>query len=660
MSTPLRVLVIEDSLRDFDLILRELKQAGYSPSAQRIETPEQMKQALEREEWDIVLSDHSLPRFNASASLQLLQAAGRDVPFIIVSGEIGEERAVDLMKAGATDYVSKHNLGRLIPVVERELRELAGRQERKRVERELAVLSAERERMLKQRSALLDINNAVIAKLDRTALFRAIFQAVRNTLQCDSLLLALKRPEGFGLQAVALTEGALESDVARIVETDAGPSDWVLENRRVLVRTDLMQGVEFSCENAMINSGVRSYVSAPLETKSDPFGVMTLTFSEPGALTADDTLFFTQVCRQVSLVIDNMLAYERVDRQKARLEKENAYLAEEIKSEHNFEEMVGNSPPFLALVSRIQRIAPTDATVLISGETGTGKELVARALHSRSGRRDKPLVKINCAAISAGLVESELFGHMKGAFTGALDRRVGRFEFADGGTLFLDEVGELPLDTQVKLLRVLQEHEFEPVGSNRSIQVDVRVIAATNRRLEDAVREGRFRSDLYFRLNVVPIELPPLRERRSDIPALVSHIVSQYNRQFGRQIDSVADETMERLTGYDWPGNIRELENVLARAIVLSSGSVLRLGNEFLPASLAPATGEHATAIDEDPISEVSLEDVERQHIIAVLDRTHWVIEGPRGAAGILGLHPNTLRGRMRRLNIQRRPQPQP
>ena len=225
--------------------------------------------------------------------------------------------------------------------------------------------------------------------------------------------------------------------------------------------------------------------------------------------------------------MDNMLSYEQIAELKSRLERENAYLIEEIKSEHNFEEMVGTSPAFQSLIDKVRRVAPTDATVLITGESGTGKELVARAIHSRSTRGMKPLVKVNCAAISAGLVESELFGHVKGAFTGALDRRVGRFEFAQGGTLFLDEVGELPLETQAKLLRVLQEHEFEPVGSNRTVQVDVRIIAATNRQLEQAVREGRFRADLYFRLNVVPIELPPLRERRSDIPDLVSFILAQ-------------------------------------------------------------------------------------------------------------------------------------
>ncbi|HXJ39952.1 MAG TPA: sigma 54-interacting transcriptional regulator, partial [Bryobacteraceae bacterium] len=378
--------------------------------------------------------------------------------------------------------------------------------------------------------------------------------------------------------------------------------------------------------------------------------VLTWTSASSDLPTEQEMDFFAQVSRQVSLVVENMLAYEQIAILKARLENENAYLIEEIKSEHNFDEMVGQSPAFRALTDTILRVAPTDATVLITGESGTGKELAARAVHSHSQRRHKPLVKVNCAAISPGLVESELFGHVRGAFTGALDRRVGRFEFAQGGTLFLDEVGELPLEIQAKLLRVLQEHEFEPVGSNRTIQSDVRVIAATNRRLEEAVAEGRFRADLYFRLNVFPVALPALRERRSDVPELVSFILVNYNRQFGRAIESVSDETMQRLTEYSWPGNIRELQNLLARAVVLSDGPVLRIGPEFFP--VAPA-GTTPLTLSTTGTAQ-SLSERERQHILKVLQDARWVIEGPQGAATILALHPNTLRSRMKKLNISR------
>ncbi len=334
---------------------------------------------------------------------------------------------------------------------------------------------------------------------------------------------------------------------------------------------------------------------------------------------------------------------QRVDeltKLRARLEQDNAYLKEEIRADHPSDEMVGVSRAFRELVNRIQLVASTSATVLIQGETGTGKELVVRAIHNLSDRRERPLVKVNCAAISAGLIESELFGHVKGAFTGASERRVGRFEFANGGTLFLDEVTELPLESQSKLLRVLQEQEFEPLGSNKTIKVDVRLLAATNRNLADAVREGRFRMDLYYRLLVVPVEVPPLRERREDIPELAAHFVRRYARQFGRPIEGIAPAMMQQLMAYDWPGNIRELENVLARAVALSEGSVLN----------APLAG---VSVETAPRS---LDEAERRHIENTLASTRWVLEGPQGAAAILGLNPSTLRSRMKRLGIQRPP----
>jgi formate hydrogenlyase transcriptional activator len=307
-------------------------------------------------------------------------------------------------------------------------------------------------------------------------------------------------------------------------------------------------------------------------------------------------------------------------------------------------------------------VASTSATVLITGESGTGKELVARAIHNLGGRKDRPLVKVNCAAISAGLVESELFGHVKGAFTGATDRRIGRFEFAHGGTLFLDEVTELPLDTQAKLLRVLQEQEFEPVGSNRTVKVDVRLLAATNRSLSEAVREGRFRMDLYYRLMVVPVEVPPLRERREDIPALAAHFIHRHSRQFGRRVERISESMMRQFMVYDWQGNIRELENVLARSVVLSSGGKLGgvLDVPFLPAAPMPEA-----PVSEPPALSISLptsmnmapmtmEAAERRHIEDALTAARWVLEGPRGAAVKLGLNPSTLRSRMKRLGIQR------
>lgn len=349
-----------------------------------------------------------------------------------------------------------------------------------------------------------------------------------------------------------------------------------------------------------------------------------------------------------------------MEQEKARLAEQNLYLQEEIKSVHNFDEIVGRSPLLLESLEKVVRVAKTDASVLITGETGTGKELFARAIHSASPRHDKPLIKVNCAALPSGLVESELFGHEKGAFSGALNRRIGRFELADGGTIFLDEIGEVPMDVQVKLLRVLQEREFERVGGTQSIKVDVRVISATNRDLLKAIREGKFREDLYYRLNVFPIHLPPLRDRQDDVPLLVQFLIAKFAARVGFQIESIGKTTMERLIHYRWPGNIRELENVLERAVILSNGPVLEIDAEvFGNVAVSPTTDSGTIGLANQPgpptsVPLESLETNERRHILAALQRTGWVIDGPRGAAKILDLHPNTLRSRMKKLGISR------
>jgi PAS domain S-box-containing protein len=341
------------------------------------------------------------------------------------------------------------------------------------------------------------------------------------------------------------------------------------------------------------------------------------------------------------------------EQEKARLEQQNLYLREEIKQVHNFEEIVGQSPALLEVLAGVQRVAPTDASVLIQGETGSGKELIARAIHNASKRRDRPLIKLNCAALPLSLVESELFGHERGAFTGATQRRIGRFELAHGGTIFLDEIGEMPLETQAKLLRVLQERELERLGANQSVKVDVRVIAATNRDLKRAVREGTFREDLFYRLNVFPVGLPALRERREDIPLLIQYLLARACNRVGKRIEGVTRATMDRLVAYPWPGNVRELENLLERAVILATGPILSIDLAPTPSEAEPGKPTDGEAAAQAPV--VTLEQLERQHVEAVLKRTNWVIDGERGAAKILGLHPNTLRSRLKKMGLERR-----
>jgi formate hydrogenlyase transcriptional activator len=351
------------------------------------------------------------------------------------------------------------------------------------------------------------------------------------------------------------------------------------------------------------------------------------------------------VGRQVAMAVANALAFGEVAELTEKLAEERLYLEGEIRAEHLFGEIVGESPLLRDVLRQVETVAPTDATVLILGETGTGKELIARAIHDRSPRRERTLVKVNCAAIPWALLESELFGHERGAFTGAIAQKIGRFEVAQGGTLFLDEVGEIPLQLQPKLLRVLQEQELERVGSARTIKLDVRVVAATNRDLARMVDEERFREDLYYRLNVFPIHLPPLRQRPEDIPALVRFFVRRLARPMNREVEVISNETLEALRRYAWPGNVRELANLIERAMILSKGRTLEVPLAELRAHRPPGDRKDAPR---------TLEDVERMHILRVLEQTNWKLGGPRGAAAHLGMKRTTLQSLMRRLGIIR------
>ena len=335
-----------------------------------------------------------------------------------------------------------------------------------------------------------------------------------------------------------------------------------------------------------------------------------------------------------------------LEQEQARLQAQNQYLREEINATSNFEDIVGRSPAIQTLLNSVSRVAATDASVLIQGESGTGKELIARAIHANSKRKDNPLIKVNCAALPASLVESELFGHEKGAFTGAIAKRIGRFELADKGTIFLDEIGEVPLDVQVKLLRVLQEREFERVGGQAPIKVDVRVIAATNRNLLQEVAEKNFREDLYYRLNVFPLTTPPLRDRLDDLPLLVNFLLEKYATKIGKKIAGISEQSLSKLRAYRWPGNIRELENIIERAVILADGPMLEIDADQL------SFGHHVSTVTDKNATDTSFEAMSRQHIVSVLEQTRWVIEGANGAAKHLNMQPSTLRYRMKKLGI--------
>jgi formate hydrogenlyase transcriptional activator len=387
-----------------------------------------------------------------------------------------------------------------------------------------------------------------------------------------------------------------------------------------------------------MKSGVWIPLHVPL---TGTIGTLSLLSCERGAFREEDLDLLSPISSEVAVALENAMAYYALEQQKDKLDQEKTYLQDEIRSEFNFEEIVGKSAALQAVLRQAETVAPTDSTVLILGETGTGKELLARAIHNLSPRRERTFVRVNCASIPSGLLESELFGHEKGAFTGAIARRIGRVELANEGTLFLDEVGEIPLDVQSKLLRVLQEKEFERLGSPHTISSDARIVAATNRDLKKMVASGEFRRDLYYRLNVFPLLIPPLRERPEDIPLLVQYFLAKYSKRMKKNIESVPPESMRDLATYSWPGNIRELEHLIERAVILSPGPALRLP----PFEAEPAAAENSAA----------LEDVERQHILHVLRRAGGKIAGPGGAAEQLGLNRTTLNSRLRKLGISRK-----
>jgi formate hydrogenlyase transcriptional activator len=504
-------------------------------------------------------------------------------------------------------------------------------------------LARERDRL----SLVLEINNAVASHLELRALLKAISACLGRVIPHDFASFCLYDPEIHQLRAHALdfpgNQDFVESGDPIPLE---GTPEGLAFTTQQTVHVRRLNLTEFPAEimKRAEAEGLKSGCAVPLLLHGRALGTLSVVSMQEDAFTDDDATLFSRIGAQVALAAENAMAYQEISSLRDKLAKEKLYLEEEIQTAYNFEEIVGDSRALKLVLKEIQTVAATDSTVLILGETGSGKELVARALHNHSNRRERTFVKINCAAIPTGLLESELFGHERGAFTGAIATKIGRFELADRGTIFLDEVGEIPLELQVKLLRVLQEQEFERLGNTKTIRVNVRIIAATNRDLDRMVEEQRFRSDLYYRLKVFPVTVPPLRDRIEDIPLLVRHFAQKFAQRMKKRIETIPSEAMQALQAYDWRGNVRELENFIERAVILTQGQALFV-------SLAELKRQPGHVVNSGT---TTLEQAEREHILKALRESEWIIGGPAGAAAKLGMKRTTLQSKMQKLGISR------
>ncbi|MBX0292639.1 sigma 54-interacting transcriptional regulator [Hymenobacter sp. HSC-4F20] len=511
-----------------------------------------------------------------------------------------------------------------------------------------------------EKSMQLALNNALLSIKERGELFRTIATEINHVVPCDYFGVRVREPNS-PVRALAEFNKQSDGTFAPLDENRYDDLPHPVQNKEAVVelfsKPAVYVGADFESLSRQYDllryireqRGTQSILCAPLDANGEPAAALILASHQPLAFTEETLELIQTLVPQIRLAIQNVLAFEQIDALRTQLERERTYLIDEINTTAaaRLDDFVGGSAVMQQVYTRLAQVAPTDTTVLITGETGTGKELVARALHNLSPRKERALIKINCAALPAQLIESELFGHEKGAFTGAHDRRIGKFELADGGTIFLDEVGELPLDLQAKLLRVLQEKEFERIGGRRVIHTDVRVIAATNRVLEDEVAAGHFRADLYYRLNVFPIKLPPLRERPEDIEPLMRHFLERFTKQMGKPVRGLRERDLKALRQYGWPGNVRELEHVLEQAVIVSQGPFLEFAGFSAAAQVAPAAPEAGGPLK-------TLKDQERDHILAALRRTGGRVSGPNGAAVLLDINPKTLEARMKKLGIQR------
>lgn len=509
-------------------------------------------------------------------------------------------------------------------------------------------LTYERDRL----RLLLEVNNVVVSHLELEDVLAAVGACLRRVIPHEHSSVLLYEPETrrFRQHAPRFAEpGTLIEDCQSHPECAKSPAGMAITEKRAVLVTGAeleILAAESSVAKRVLEQGVKSVCSVPLLSHDRVLGVLSVGSERPDAFSPYDVELLTQVSQQIAIAVENALAYRQIEELKEKLNTERLYLEDEIRTERNFDNIVGQSAALKQVLKQVEIVAPTDSTVLIQGDTGTGKELIARAIHNLSARRGRTFVKLNCAAIPTGLLESELFGHEKGAFTGAIAQRIGRFELAHGGTLFLDEVGDIALELQSKLLRVLQEQEFERLGSTRTVKVDVRVVAATNRDLAAMVADKQFRSDLYYRLNVFPIVNPSLRDRQEDIRPLVHYFSQKFARRMNKRIENIPSETMAELARYSWPGNIRELENLIERAVILSHGATLNVPLAELKQQDRPASSTIPRP--------TTLEDAEREHIRRALEAANWQVGGTSGAAVRLGMKRTTLQARMSKLGLVR------